>query len=76
MEFKILRAFVGHRGQVLTHDRLIAEVWGKDVLLTGRVIYTHVNNLRQKIEVDPAPSGVRRRGTAVREIRATTRLPT
>jgi DNA-binding response OmpR family regulator len=53
-EFKILRAFVAHRGQVLTHDRLIAEVWGKDVFLTDRVIYTHVNNLRQKIEVDPA----------------------
>ena len=54
MEFKILRAFIAHRGQVLTHDRLIAEVWGKDVFLTDRVIYTHVNNLRQKIEVDPA----------------------
>jgi DNA-binding response OmpR family regulator len=53
-EFKILRAFVAHRGQVLTHDQLIAEVWGKDVFLTDRVIYTHVNNLRQKIEVDPA----------------------
>ena len=54
LEFKILRAFLVHRGQVLTHDRLIAEVWGTDVFLTDRVIYTHVNNLRQKIEVDPA----------------------
>jgi DNA-binding response OmpR family regulator len=54
MEFKVLRAFIAHRGKVLTHDRLIAEVWGKDVFLTDRVIYTHVNNLRQKIEVDPA----------------------
>jgi DNA-binding response OmpR family regulator len=54
MEFKLLRAFVGHRGQVLTHDQLIEEVWGKDVFLTDRVIYTHVNNLRQKIEVNPS----------------------
>ena len=54
MEFKVLRAFIAHRGQVLTHDRLIADVWGKDVFLTDRVIYTHVNNVRQKIEVDPA----------------------
>lgn len=53
MEFKLLRTFVDHRGQALTHDELIAEVWGKDVFLTDRVIYTHVNNLRQKIEVDP-----------------------
>lgn len=53
-EFKLIRAFVAHRGHVLTHDQLIAEVWGKDVFLTDRVIYTHVNNLRQKIEVNPA----------------------
>jgi DNA-binding response OmpR family regulator len=33
---------------------LIADVWGPDVFLTDRVIYTHVNNLRQKIETDPA----------------------
>ena len=54
MEFKLLRALVAHRGRVLTHDQLIADVWGKDVFLTDRVIYTHVNNLRQKIEANPA----------------------
>jgi DNA-binding response OmpR family regulator len=54
LEFKLLRAFVAHRGQVLTHDRIIEEVWGKDVFLTDRVIYTHLNNLRRKIEANPA----------------------
>jgi DNA-binding response OmpR family regulator len=54
MEFRLLRAFVAHRRQVVTHDQLIADVWGPDVFLTDRVIYTHVNNLRQKIEADPA----------------------
>jgi len=53
MEFKLLRAFLEHRGQVLTIDELLQEVWGKDVFLTDRVIYTHVNNLRSKIEEDP-----------------------
>jgi DNA-binding response OmpR family regulator len=53
MEFKLLRAFLEHRGQVLTIDQLLQEVWGKDVFLTDRVIYTHVNNLRSKIEEDP-----------------------
>lgn len=53
MEFKLLRTFVSHRRQVLTHDQLIAEVWGRDVFLSDRVIYTHINNLRQKIEGDP-----------------------
>ena len=54
LEFKILRAFIARRGQVVTHDELIAEVWGRDVFLTDRVIYTHINNLRQKIEPTPA----------------------
>jgi len=54
LEFKLLRAFVAHRGQVLAHDQIIEEVWGKDVFLTDRVIYTHINNLRRKIEANPA----------------------
>ena len=54
LEFKLLHAFVGGRGQVLTHDEIIKQVWGRDVFLTDRVIYTHVNNLRRKIEADPA----------------------
>jgi DNA-binding response OmpR family regulator len=53
MEFKLLRAFLEHRGQVLTIDELLREIWGKDVFLTDRVIYTHVNNLRSKMEEDP-----------------------
>jgi DNA-binding response OmpR family regulator len=53
MEFKLLRGFLEHRGQVLTIDQLLNEGWGKDVFLTDRVIYTHVNNLRSKIEEDP-----------------------
>jgi DNA-binding response OmpR family regulator len=53
MEFKFLRAFLSHPGQVLTLDQLIEEVWGPDVFLTDRVIYTHINNLRSKIEANP-----------------------
>lgn len=53
MEFKFLRAFLYHPGQVLTLDQLIEEVWGRDVFLTDRVIYTHINNLRNKIEANP-----------------------
>lgn len=54
LEFKLLHAFVAHRGQVLTHDRIIEEVWGREVFLTDRVIYTHINNLRRKIEANPS----------------------
>lgn len=54
LEFKLLRAFYDARGQVLTHDQIVERVWGKDVFLTDRVIYTHINNLRRKIEADPS----------------------
>jgi len=53
MEFKLLRVFLEHRGQVLTIDELLQKAWGPDAVLTDRVIYTHVNNLRNKLEEDP-----------------------
>ncbi len=53
-EFKLLHAFLDHAGEMLSLDRLLSLVWGQDVFLTDRVIYTHVNNLRSKIEQDPS----------------------
>ena len=53
LELKLLRTLITHRGQVLTIDQLSSAVWGKDVFITNRVIYTHMNNLRKKIEPDP-----------------------
>jgi DNA-binding response OmpR family regulator len=54
MEFKLLRVFLEHRGQVLTIDELLQEAWGREAVLTDRVVYTHVNNLRNKLEEDPS----------------------
>jgi two-component system alkaline phosphatase synthesis response regulator PhoP len=53
MEFKLLRIFLEHRGRVLTIEDLLGEVWGRDAVLTDRVVYTHVNNLRNKLEESP-----------------------
>jgi DNA-binding response OmpR family regulator len=53
MEFKLLRVFLEHRGRVLTIDELMQEGWGSDAVLTDRVIYTHVSNLRNKLEENP-----------------------
>jgi DNA-binding response OmpR family regulator len=53
-EFKILKMLYESRGKVVTIDDLLRRVWGADVFLTDRVIYTHVNNLRAKIESDPS----------------------
>ena len=52
-EFKLLQVLLEHRGQVRTINQLLDAVWGKDVFLSDRVIYTHINNLRHKIEKDP-----------------------
>jgi DNA-binding response OmpR family regulator len=54
MEFKLLQVFLEHRGQVMTIDELLQEVWGRDAVLTDRVVYTHVNNLRHKLEENPS----------------------
>jgi len=53
MEFKLLGVFLEHRGRVLTIEDLLGEVWGRDAVLTDRVVYTHVNNLRHKLEENP-----------------------
>jgi len=54
LEFKLLAALIRHRGRVLSRDKLLDEVWGRGVFVTGRVIDTHVTNLRKKIEPEPA----------------------
>jgi DNA-binding response OmpR family regulator len=53
VEFKLLRVFLEHRGRVLTIDDLLQAVWGRDAVLTDRVVYTHVNHLRNKLEENP-----------------------
>jgi DNA-binding response OmpR family regulator len=53
-EYRLLAALVRSGGRVLTVDQIIDEVWGKGIALTDRVVYTHVNKLRAKIEPDPA----------------------
>ena len=54
IEYRLLAALVRSGGRVLTVDQIIDEVWGKGIALTDRVVYTHVNKLRAKIEPDPA----------------------
>ena len=54
LEFKLLAAFLRHRGKAISRDRLLSEVWGREVCLTDRVVDNHIANLRKKIEPDPA----------------------
>jgi two-component system alkaline phosphatase synthesis response regulator PhoP len=53
-EFKLVTAFVRHRGRVLSREQLIEEAWGPGVYVTERAVDTHVVNLRRKLEAEPA----------------------
>ena len=52
-EFELLRYLVEFRGEVITRERLLDEVWGYDRFPTTRTVDTHVLRLRQKFEDDP-----------------------
>ncbi len=52
-EFDLLVYVVEHRGEVITRDRLLDEVWGYEHFPTTRTVDTHVLRLRQKLERDP-----------------------
>ncbi|MBI2217012.1 MAG: response regulator transcription factor [Candidatus Rokubacteria bacterium] len=52
-EFDLLVHLVEHRGDVLTRERLLDEVWGYERFPTTRTVDTHVLRLRKKLETDP-----------------------
>ena len=65
-EFELLHLFVRHRGEVVTRDRLLDEVWGYDAGTTTRTVDNFILRLRQKLEPDPVsaplyPHRLRRR---------------
>jgi DNA-binding response OmpR family regulator len=53
-EFRLLEAFLRHRGRVLARARLIDLAWEQGTNVSDRVVDTHILNLRKKIE--PLPS--------------------
>ena len=53
-EFGMLRYFVQHRGETVTRDQLLDEVWGYNNFPLTRTVDNHIARLRQKIEENPA----------------------
>ncbi len=53
-EFDILRMMIRNRGEVVTRERLLNEVWGYEDYPTTRTVDTHIFKLRQKLEEDPS----------------------
>ena len=52
-EFDLLVCLLQRRGEVLTRDELLDEVWGYERFPTTRTVDTHVLRLRRKFETDP-----------------------
>jgi two-component system KDP operon response regulator KdpE len=52
IEFDLLRALARNRGRLMTHRRLLTEVWGPEYVDDMQPLRTHIARLRAKIEPD------------------------
>ncbi len=50
IEFDLLRVLVRNRGRLMTHRKLLAEVWGGEYVDDIQTLRTHIARLRAKIE--------------------------
>lgn len=53
-EFKLLRVFMENQGKALTHAWLLKAIWGIGYQHETHYLRVFINQLRQKIETDPA----------------------
>jgi len=53
-DIDILRLFHTHRGEIITHARLIAHCWGASAMPGEKAVDWQIGQLRKKIEPDPA----------------------
>lgn len=54
IEFSLMRLFMAHPGQVLTHQQILKQVWGVGYQQEMQYLRSYINTLRKKIETDPA----------------------
>ncbi|HEY2719080.1 MAG TPA: response regulator [Solirubrobacteraceae bacterium] len=54
IEFDLLRVLLRNRGRLMTHRKLISEVWGPEYVDDIQPLRTHIARLRAKIEPDGA----------------------
>ena len=69
IEFDLLRTLARNRGRLMTHRKLLAEVWGAEYVDDIQPLRTHIARLRAKIEPDDAC------GAALHRDRPRGRLP-
>ena len=51
-EYELLQFFIANKNRLLTKESIAEHLWGDDIDLVDNFdfIYTHINNLRKKIE--------------------------
>jgi len=54
IEFDLLRALARNRGRLMTHRKLLTEVWGPEYVEDIQPLRTHIARLRAKIEPEGA----------------------
>ena len=52
-EFQLLRFLIEHRGETLSRDVLLRDVWGYGARIHTRTVDMRIANLRQQLEDDP-----------------------
>ncbi|MFP4394961.1 MAG: response regulator transcription factor [Anaerolineales bacterium] len=52
-EFKLLRCLVQHAGAVISHQKLLTDVWGADYIGATANLALYIRYLREKLEPDP-----------------------
>jgi len=52
-EYRLLYHLVRNAGQILTHETLLARVWGRDYTNEISYLKSYINRLRSKLEQDP-----------------------
>ncbi len=52
-EFQLLRFLIEHRGETLSRDVLLRDVWGYEAKIQTRTVDMRIANLRQQLEDNP-----------------------
>ena len=54
IEYRLLATLVKHAGKVLTHRQILIEVWGPNAEAEHQYLRVYMNQLRHKLESEPA----------------------
>ena len=54
-EFEILKYLMLNRGEIVSHNTLLGELWGEEANIFSNSIETHISNIREKITFGKNP---------------------